>query len=56
MRGSLERLSKNLMGRKMSFDAERSNETFGCRAKVGDLEVDPSLPFDLDSLGGKKTC
>ena len=49
---SPKRLSKLMTKREVSFDLERSNKNFWCRAKAVDLEVDPSLPFDLDSLGG----
>ena len=44
------------MGRKASFDLERSSKTFGCRAKVVDLEVDPSSSFTLDPLDVAKLC
>ena len=51
---SLEQLAKLSMGRKASFDPERSNESFGFRAKAEPLEIDLSPSFALDPLDGVK--
>ena len=56
MRVSLETLSEHLMRREARFDSEQSNNTFKCRAKAVDSEVDPSSSFALGSLNDAKRC
>ena len=56
MRVIPERLSELSMGREVSFDPERPNETFRCRAKVVDSKVNPSSSFVLDPLDDAKLC
>ena len=53
---SPERLAKLSTVRKVSFDPEQSNDSFGFRAKSKPLEGDLSPSFVSNPLDGVKLC